>query len=252
MHTSKYIQEPLAHCSMNYNLWWTNSNLTCCLGQIVCELGCSMSFQFCVSWHKSHKRGHISCFPQSGRVKWDFTSPYGNDSPCQTLALKTARPSPLTDRDDTSMSMHRPSVHLFRNRACWESYMCTYKHTHLSLGRLDIFLRRAHTHTHTLIWITERAVTDLPMKAAHKPRQTTWTAVKISTSAVQQLHNCKCLLCGRSGWMGHGNKPHVFLMIRLSALAHETAPGTQFLMARLNSAEIPRWLLVLWGRFRYV
>lgn len=145
MHTSKSIQEPLAHCSMTYNLWWTNSNLTCCLWPIVCELGCSMSFQFCVSWHKSHKRGRISCFPQSGRVKWDFTSPHGNDSPCQTLALKTARPSRLTDRDDTYMSMHRPSVHLFRNRACWESYMCTHKHTHLSLSRLDIFLR--HTHS---------------------------------------------------------------------------------------------------------
>ncbi len=202
---------------------------------MVCELGCSRSFQFCVSWRKSHKRGRISCFPQSGRVKWDFTSPHGNNSPCQMLALKTARPSRLTDKDDTSMSMHRPSVHLFRNRTCWESYMCTHKHTRLLWVSWTSF-SEAHTHTHTLIWITERAVTDLPMKAAHKPRQTAWTAVKISSSAVQQLHNCKCHLCVCSGWMGHGSKTHVFLMIRLSALAHETASGTQFLTAHLYVA----------------
>lgn len=172
------------------------------------------------AFHSQGERDH-------SRVKWAFTSPYGNNSHCQRLTLKTARPSRLTDR---SMSMHRPSMQCSASES-----MLGVIHVHKNLTSFsDISFSDAHTHTHS--HLDYRAVTDLPMKEPHKPQQTAWTAVKISTSTVQQLHNCECRFCGHSSWMGHGSKPHVFLMIRLSALAHETAPGTQFLTAHLYVA----------------
>lgn len=141
------------------------------------ELGCSVCFQFCVfscvSWRK---RSRISRFPQSGRVKWDFTSPHGNDSPRQTLALKTARPSRVNTQR-WHIYEHRPSVHLFRKRV-----IHVHTHTQLTsfselLGRLS--QTRAHTH------LDYRAVTDLPMKAPHKPRVN-----RSRKSALQQCSSC--------------------------------------------------------------
>lgn len=164
-------------------------------------------------------------------------------------------------KDGTSFPLNRQRWHIHEHAQTFNAMQCSRKHagshTFTRIHNSHVFLwvartsfSRTHTHTHS--HLDYKAVTDLPMEEPHKPRQTAWTAVKISTSAVSQLHNCECRFCGRSSWMGHGSKPHVFLMIRLSALAHETAQGTQFLTAHLyvayNSAEIPCWLLVLWAR----
>lgn len=97
-----------------------------------------------------------------------------------------------------------------------------------------------HTHSH----LDYRAVTDLPIKAISpdRPREPQ------KKSALQQCSSCVIVnvvsVAVFTGW-GHSSKPHVFLMIILSALAHETASGTQYLTAHLYVAE-----LVLWGRFR--